>query len=69
MSEPIVAQLVEPAPDLTGITYPQGTNLTSAQEKAAAEVVAHFSKEEYRLPGAKEGEEGLKEAEKFWLVC
>ncbi|KIP08246.1 hypothetical protein PHLGIDRAFT_23659 [Phlebiopsis gigantea 11061_1 CR5-6] len=64
----IVAQLVAAPPDLTGIAHPQGTDLTPAQEAAAAAVVAHFSAEGYALPGAAEGAGALREEERFWLT-
>lgn len=69
MAEKTIAQLVTPAPDLTGVTKPQGTELTPAQQKAADEVLAHFSKEGYELSSVKDGDKTLKEEEKFWLVC
>lgn len=64
----IVAQLVAPPPDLTGIAHPQGADLTPTQETAAAAVIAHFSAEGYALPGAADGAGALREEEQFWLV-
>ena len=68
MSTPTVQQVITPVPDLAGKTKQQGTDLTPAQQKAIDEVLAHFSKPEYELPGVKEGDAKLKEEEKFWLV-
>lgn len=51
------------------VTKPQGQDLTANQQKAADEVLAHFSKPDYKLSGVKDGQDGsLKEEEKFWLV-
>lgn len=69
MSETIIAQLVSPIPNLAGVTKPQGTDLTPAQQKAVDDVLAHFSRPDYELAGVKDGEKTLKEEEKFWLVC
>ena len=67
MSETIVATQAAPVPNLSGVTKPQGTDLTPAQQKIADEVLAHFSKDGYELP-VKEGDKALKDEEKFWLV-
>lgn len=42
--------------------------LQQSQEEMYQNVLAHFSKEYYTLPGAEEGKGGLMEEEKFWLV-
>ncbi|KAI0077866.1 CRAL/TRIO domain-containing protein [Panus rudis PR-1116 ss-1] len=59
MSEPI------PVPDLRGVAKPQGTDLTAAQQKHVDAVLAHFTKEGYKLPEVEDGE--LSELEKYWL--
>ena len=69
MSETILAQVITPVPDLAGVTKPQGTDLTLAQQKAVDEVLAYFSKPDYELASVKEGDKKLREEEKFWLVC
>lgn len=67
MTEAIVQQHVAPVPNLTGVTKPQGADLTPTQQKHLDEVLAHFSKEDYELP-VKEGDKKLGEEEKYWLV-
>ena len=58
MTEAIVQQHVAPVPNLTGVTKPQGADLTPTQQKHLDEVLAHFSKEDYELP-VKEGDKKL----------
>ena len=67
-SEKTVRDLAAPVPDLTGVTKPQGQDLTPAQQKLVDEVLAHFSQPDYRLPAKDEKDGALKEEEKFWLV-
>jgi hypothetical protein len=70
MPETIVAKTVTPIPDLTGTgkTSPPGQNLTASQTTAVEEVLAHFSKTNYRLPVKDDQDGTLKEEERFWLV-
>ncbi|KAF7796475.1 hypothetical protein EIP86_007652 [Pleurotus ostreatoroseus] len=67
-SEKQIRHLLAPVPDLKGKTKPQGTDLTPDQQKAVDAVLAHFSKEDYELPGGKDGAGKLMEEEKFWLA-
>lgn len=67
-SEVQIRHLLAPVPDLKGKTKPQGTDLTPDQQKAVDAVLAHFSKEDYELPGGKDGAGKLMEEEKFWLA-
>ncbi len=67
-SEKQLRELAAPVPDLTGVTQPQGTDLTASQQKALETVLAHFSQPDYELSGAKDGEGKLREEEMFWLV-
>ncbi|KAI0760942.1 CRAL/TRIO domain-containing protein [Trametes elegans] len=46
---------------------PPQLQLTEAQQKLYDEVLKHFEKEDYVLPGVEDGV--LKEEEKFWLSC
>lgn len=48
----------------------EGETITSTakQDGMVKEVLAHFEREEYTLPGAEEGDGALKEVEKYWLV-
>lgn len=69
MSETVVQQLLAPVPNLSGVTKPQGTDLTPAQQKAFDEVLAHFSKPDYELSASKDEDKKLRDDEKFWLVC
>ncbi|THH00212.1 hypothetical protein EW026_g2285 [Hermanssonia centrifuga] len=66
-SEKQLRELAAPVPDLTGVTQPQGTDLTASQQKALETVLAHFSQPDYELSGAKDGEGKLREEEMFWL--
>ncbi|PSR71379.1 hypothetical protein PHLCEN_2v12755 [Hermanssonia centrifuga] len=67
-SEKQLRELAAPVPDLTGVTQPQGTDLTASQQKALETVLAHFSQPDYELSGAKDGEGKLREEEMFWLA-
>ncbi|GJE99914.1 CRAL/TRIO domain-containing protein [Phanerochaete sordida] len=66
MSETIVATQAAPVPSLA-TAKPAGEGLTPAQQKLAADVLAHFAREDYALP-VKEGEKALTDEEKFWLT-
>ncbi|KAL1940230.1 hypothetical protein VTO73DRAFT_9182 [Trametes versicolor] len=46
---------------------PPQLTLTDAQQKLYDEVLKHFEKDDYVLPGAENG--ALTEQEKFWLSC
>lgn len=46
---------------------PPQLTLTDAQQKLYDEVLQHFEKDNYVLPGVENG--ALTEQEKFWLVC
>ncbi|OJT15007.1 CRAL-TRIO domain-containing protein C23B6.04c [Trametes pubescens] len=46
---------------------PPQLTLTEAQQKLYDEVLKHFEKDDYVLPGVENG--ALTEQEKFWLVC
>lgn len=46
---------------------PPQLTLTDAQQKLYDEVLKHFEKDDYVLPGVENG--ALTEQEKFWLVC
>lgn len=63
-------QITEPVPppDLHGVAKPQGTDLTAAQEKHVETVLAHFSKEGYKVPEVSAEDGDLSELEKYWLV-
>lgn len=42
------------------------TALSDEQEAKRKEVLAHFAKDDFRIPGEEKGE--LEDVEKFWLV-
>ncbi|KAJ3530524.1 hypothetical protein NM688_g7694 [Phlebia brevispora] len=67
-SEKQIRQLLIPVPDLKGKTKQQGADLTPVQQQAADAVLAHFTKEDYELPGGQDGSGKLTEEEKFWLT-
>jgi hypothetical protein len=53
-----------PVPDKT---FPVTESLTEVQQEMYKNVLAHFSKPHYKLPGVKDNHE-LMEQEQFWLV-
>jgi hypothetical protein len=53
-----------PVPDKT---FPVTESLTDVQQEVYKNVLAHFSKPHYKLPGVKDNHE-LMEQEQFWLV-
>ncbi|KAI0701313.1 CRAL TRIO domain-containing protein [Cytidiella melzeri] len=68
MGEKTVTKVAPPVPDLTGKTTPQGQDLSATQQKAADDVLAHFSTPNYKLPVTGEQDGTLTEDEKFWLT-
>ena len=55
-----------PSADLDGVKPPDP--LTSEHEEMFKEVLAHFSKTAYFIPGFETEKGQLTEEEKFWLV-
>jgi hypothetical protein len=53
------------APPALPVHFKPDTTLTADQEQLYKQVLAHFSKPEYTIPGLENGE--LTETEKFWL--